>query len=50
MNVDYASLMNQEPLSFYVKDNKAFGFTARHTQLAYKNPDTVSKSVRIHKI
>lgn len=48
MGINYVDLMNQEPLSFYVKDSKSFGFTAKHTQLAYKDPDTVKRSNRIH--
>lgn len=50
MNVNANDLMNQQPLSFYVKDQKTFGFTAKHTQLSYKNPDTVKRSNRIHRI
>gem|GEM_PF-804089 len=50
MNIPWESLMNQEPLSFYVKDIKRFGFSAKHTQLAYKDPDNVTRSERIHRI
>jgi hypothetical protein len=50
MNIDYVALMNQDPLSFYIKNNKRFGFTAHHTQHKYKDPDKVKRSERIHKL
>ena len=50
MNIPWENLMNQEPLSFYVKDQKQFGFTAKQTRLTYKNPDTVKKSERVHRL
>lgn len=50
MNVPYNDLMNQESLSFYVKDVKRFGFTAKNTKLTYKDPETVFRSKRTHTI